>query len=139
MQDATPVDASGVERLTALLDELKRLVDWLHGRVASSSDAERDGHDAADSGLTGKGFLHTLKLMLARVLDDPGSLASHYGSFAGLVLDAAQQKLDLEPEPGDRRFKDPLWRSSPLHRMLLQVYLGWQRTLGEGAALHARR
>lgn len=128
MREAAPVDASGIERLNALLDELKRLVDFLHGRVAGTTAT---GGETSDSGLTGKGLLHTLKLMLARVLDDPGSLASHYASFAGLVLDAAQQKLDLEPEPGDRRFKDPLWRTSPLHRMLLQVYLGWQRTVGE--------
>lgn len=130
MHEAPPVDASGIERVNALLDELKRLVDWLHCRVAG---APGTGGDTSDSGLTGKGLLHTLKLMLARVLDDPASLASHYASFAGLVLDAAQQKLDLEPEPGDRRFKDTLWRTSPLHRMLLQVYLGWQRTLGAWA------
>jgi polyhydroxyalkanoate synthase len=128
MREAGPVDASGIERLNALLDELKRLVDFLHGRVAG---ALCPGEDTSDSGLTGKGLLHTLKLMLARALDDPASLASHYASFAGLMLDAARQKLDLEPEPGDRRFKDPLWRTSPLHRTLLQVYLGWQRTLGE--------
>lgn len=130
MAEAQSPDAAGVERLHALLDELTRLVDWLHGRVAGPPDAQ-DPPDIREPGLRGKGFLHTAKLILARVLDDPGSLAAHYASFAGLVLDAAQQKTDLEPDAGDRRFKDPLWRTSPLHRMLLQVYLGWQRTLGE--------
>lgn len=120
-------DAEGIERMQALLDELRRIVDWLHGRMTGAPPSESA---QADSGFSGKGLLQTLKLMLSRVLDDPASLASHYATFAGLVLDAAQQKLDLEPEPGDRRFKDPLWRTSPLHRALLQVYLAWQRTLG---------
>jgi len=139
MDVAAPQDAAGVERLNALLDEAKCFVDWLHDRVAGTPAAAGKANEGGltgepkDSGLTGKGLLHTLKLMLARVLDDPSSLATHYAKFAGLVLDAAQQKLDLEPDAGDRRFKDPLWRTSPLHRMLLQVYLGWQRTLGEWA------
>jgi polyhydroxyalkanoate synthase len=132
MPEGEPTDAAGIERLTALLDELKHLADWLHARVAGGLPGA-DGDGAPDSGLTGKSLLHTLKLMLARALDDPASLASNYASFAGLVLHAAKQKLDLEPEPGDRRFKDPLWRTSPLHRMLLQLYLAWQRTLGEWA------
>jgi polyhydroxyalkanoate synthase subunit PhaC len=129
MDRAASPDASGVERLAALLDEARRLVDWLHERVVPPDAAVPPG----ESGFKGKGLLHTLKLMLARVLDDPSSLATHYAKFASVVLDAAQQKLELEPEAGDRRFKDPLWRTSPLHRTLLQVYLGWQRTLGEWA------
>lgn len=128
MQGSIPVDASGRERLAALLDELQQLVDWVLRRVAGGDAI----HAApADSGLTGKSVLHTLKLILARVLDDPDSFASQYANFASVVLDAAQQKPGLEPEPGDRRFKHPLWSTSPLHRMLLHVYLGWQRTLGE--------
>jgi polyhydroxyalkanoate synthase len=130
MDRAASPDASGAGRLHALLDEAKRFVDWLHDRVAGPHEG---GAEPPDSGFAGKGLLHTLKLMLAHALDDPSSLAAHYGKFAGLVLDAAQGRLDLEPEPGDRRFKDPLWRTSALHRMLLQVYLGWQRTLGEWA------
>jgi polyhydroxyalkanoate synthase subunit PhaC len=129
MDRAASPDGSGVERLAALLDEAKRLVDWLHERVAPPDGAAPPG----ESGFNGKVLLHTLKLMLARVLDDPSSLATHYAKFASVVLEAAQQKLDLEPDAGDRRFKDPLWRTSPLHRTLLQVYLGWQRTLGEWA------
>lgn len=128
MQGPNPVDASGSERLAALLDELQHLVDWMLRRVAGAAEVNAA---SSDSGLTGKSVLHTLKLILARVLDEPDSFARHYANFAGLVLDAAQQKLDLEPEPGDRRFKHPLWSTSSLHRMLLQVYLGWQRTLGE--------
>lgn len=128
MEGPGALDRAGIERVQALLGELQRLVDWLHGRLTGSRVPD---DAAADSGLTGKGLLYTLKLILARALYEPASLASHYAAFAGLVLDAVQQKLDLEAEPGDRRFRDPLWHTSPLHRTLLQIYLAWQRTLGE--------
>ncbi|QKW53491.1 PHA/PHB synthase family protein [Streptomyces buecherae] len=31
------------------------------------------------------------------------------------------------PDPDDRRFQDPVWRSHPYHRHLLQAYLTWSR------------
>ena len=130
--DARLADPAGVQRLQRLLGELAGFVDWLRERHLGPG-AEDHAQAAADSGLRGKGFLHTLRVILARVLADPSSLAQHYASFAGLALSAAKQELDLEPAPGDRRFKDPLWRSRPLHRSLLQLYLAWQRTLGEWA------
>lgn len=143
----------GLERVQALLEEARRLVDWLHGRVlassaepdavadagsgggsganASGSDEPVSGEAAVERGLNDKGLIHTLKVMLSRVLNDPACLAAHYASFARLALAASQQTLDLEPDPGDRRFKDPLWRTSPVHRALLQIYLAWRQTLGE--------
>ena len=132
-QDATPREP-GAERLQRLLGEAAGFLDWLRERHLGVENVQggvetATGTADADSGLDGKGFIETLRAMLARVLDDPAALASHYASFAALVLQAARQQSDLEPEPGDRRFKDPLWRTSPLHRMLLQVYLAWQRTL----------
>lgn len=33
----------------------------------------------------------------------------------------------LEPEKGDKRFKDPVWTSNPAYRALMQTYLAWQR------------
>lgn len=120
--------SEGRQRLQRLLAELAGFVDWLREQHLPA------GSHPADSGLVGSGLLHTLRLVLARILDDPGSLAQHYARFAALVLEAARQESNLEPDPGDRRFKDPLWRSSPLHRMLLQVYLAWQQTLSAWAA-----
>jgi polyhydroxyalkanoate synthase len=86
-----------------------------------------DANAAADSAFRpGSGAAHHA----GPRLNEPSSLAKRYAQFARLVLEAARQELDLEPEPGDRRFKDPLWRTSPLHRTLLQVYLAWQKSLG---------
>ncbi len=127
VEDAKLADPALIERLARLLGELGGFVDWLRERHAAPETAP------ADSGIDGKGLLHTLRLMLARVLDNPGSLAEHYAAFAKLALAASRQELELEPDAGDRRFKDPLWRTSPVHRMLLQLYLAWQRTLGQWA------
>lgn len=127
--DAAPLEG-GAQRLQRLLGELAGFVDWLRESHFGSDAAQAP----ADSGLGAQGLLHTLRVMLARALDDPGALAGHYARFAALVLQAARQESNLEPEPGDRRFKDPLWRTSPLHRMLLQVYLAWQQTLNAWAA-----
>jgi polyhydroxyalkanoate synthase subunit PhaC len=134
VEDARLADPAAVERLQRLLGELAGFVDWLRERhLGADADADATNTSSAatnESGLQGQGMAHTLRVMLARVLSDPSSLAKHYAAFAGLVLQAARQELDLEPEPGDRRFKDPLWRTSPLHRTLLQVYLAWRSALG---------
>ncbi|CAD5371605.1 Poly(3-hydroxyalkanoate) polymerase 2 [Rubrivivax sp. A210] len=138
---AAPQDAQarepGAERLQRLLGEVAGFVDWLrdeHFGPVGAGDTADEAATAAESGLSSSGLLHTLRLMLARVLDDPQSLSQHYARFAALVLQAARQESELEPDPADRRFKDPLWRTSPVHRMLVQVYLAWQQTLGAWAA-----
>lgn len=131
VEDARIADPALLERLQRLLGELAGFIDWVR-----ESRLGGDGAGAAvgaDSGINGQGVLRTLGLMLARVLDNPGTLAEHYAAFAQLALAASRQELDLEADPADRRFKDPLWRTSPVHRMLLQLYLAWRRTLGAWA------
>jgi len=133
IEPAHQADPAGVERLQRLLGELAGFIDWLRERHfnPTADDLSRETSGPPDSGLRGKGLLHTLQVMLARALDDPASLARHYAGFAGLALKAARQELDLEPAAGDRRFKDPLWRTSPLYRTLLQLYLAWEQALGD--------
>ena len=131
-EDARPADAALLQRLQSLLGELAGFIDWLRTSRLHGADAGITP-GGIDSGLAGQGLLSTLKLMLARVLDNPATVAEHYAAFAKLALAASRQELDLEPDAADRRFKDPLWRTSPVHRMLLQLYLAWRRTLGDWA------
>lgn len=135
VQDLPPPDPAVLERLQRLLGELAGFIDWWRTRhLGDQAPASAPTDGPTDSGLQGRGIAHTLQLILARALKDPGSLARQYAAFAGLALQVAQQRTELEPAPGDRRFKDPLWRSSPLHRALLQLYLAWQQSLGAWVA-----
>jgi polyhydroxyalkanoate synthase len=38
-------------------------------------------------------------------------------------------KSELNPDKGDKRFRDPVWASNPAYKMLLEVYLAWSRSL----------
>jgi polyhydroxyalkanoate synthase len=134
LEDASSsIDPAGVERVQRLLGEVADFLDWLRARYFDGS-THRPPEVPADSPFSGQTFVQTARVLLARVLSDPAALARHCASFANLALSAAKQELNLEPEPGDRRFKDPLWHTSPVHRTLLQLYLGWQQSLGAWVA-----
>lgn len=77
------------------------------------------------------GFSETLALIISMALDRPETLAAHLSEFAGIAMDILMQDADNPPEPGagDRRFRDPLWRESPVLRGLMQLYLAWGDSL----------
>ncbi|MBC3988059.1 alpha/beta fold hydrolase [Streptomyces sp. AC563] len=61
--------------------------------------------------------------------DDFGSTL---GTWCGTALAHARAAMSssaagLGPDPDDRRFQDPVWRSDPCHRYLLRAYLTWSR------------
>ena len=49
------------------------------------------------------------------------------GSFAASqeMLRSLTGQSEIEPEKGDKRFKDPVWTSNPGYRFLMQSYLAW--------------
>jgi polyhydroxyalkanoate synthase len=49
-----------------------------------------------------------------------GSLAASQEMFRSLT-----GRSEIEPEKGDKRFKDPVWTSNPGYRLLMQSYLAW--------------
>lgn len=77
----------------------------------------------------GKSLLQTFRLILQVALTHPEKLAQHYASFASSALAILQKKSDIEPEPGDRRFKDPLWNENALLKSLMQIYLSWKNEI----------
>ena len=109
-----------------LLDEAHRFVDFLHKRLFSerSSAADPAAEDA-----NSKTFLQTFKIILARALTHPDSVAKHYALFAGLAIRVLQGDSDLALNGFDRRFRDDTWRSSTFYRGLLQLYLAWKQTM----------
>jgi polyhydroxyalkanoate synthase len=57
---------------------------------------------------------------------------THPMTALGGSLAASQEMLrsltgqsEIEPEKGDKRFKDPVWTSNPGYRFLMQSYLAW--------------
>jgi hypothetical protein len=117
-----PLDSATLQRLTQLLDELNKFVDFLHQRYFGTAPPP-------SSGIQDKGLLQTIQQILARALTHPESLAKHYAAFAGEVLQVLRRESDLAPGEHDRRFRDEAWRTIPFYRSLLQLYLAWSRTM----------
>lgn len=98
-------------------------------RIASDVLADPPQTVAAPDAATGKGFAETFAQVISLALEKPDLLAEHLSAFAGQAIDILRQseEIDLEPSPRDRRFRDPLWRESPVLRGLMQLYLSWNR------------
>src|SRR5215217_4790402 len=61
----------------------------------------------------------------------PQAVAQRGGSLAAEVARIAVGTSELEPEKGDRRFKDKGWKLNPAFRRLLQAYLAAGKTVDE--------
>jgi polyhydroxyalkanoate synthase len=106
------------------LGKIERLM-----RVASDVLSKPPQSEAAPGVVTGKGFVETFAQVLSLALEEPDLLAGHLSAFAAQALEILLQAdmADLEPNPKDRRFRDPLWRESPVLRGLMQLYLAWNK------------
>ncbi len=96
-------------------------------RLASDVLAEPPNTEAVPDAAVGKGLAETLAQVISLALEKPDLLAEHLSDFAGQAVDILRQseEIELEPSPRDRRFRDPLWRESPVLRGLMQLYLSW--------------
>ena len=129
-QDPPQLDSVTLQKLTHLLDEAHKFVEFLRLRFFDhTAQSDEASNDKAASGIKGKGFLQTIQIILARALTHPESLAKHYAQFAGLVLQILRRESDLAPTNGDRRFKDEMWCHSALYQGILQIYLAWSRSI----------
>ncbi len=74
-------------------------------------------------------LIDTAGTVVRGALTQPGAVArSSLGFLAELGLLAAGED-HLEPEPGDRRFKDDAWSDSAVYSSVLQTYLALCRSL----------
>jgi polyhydroxyalkanoate synthase subunit PhaC len=60
-----------------------------------------------------------------------GRVASATASLAGETGRVVAGTSEVEPEKGDKRFKDPTWDDHPLYRRLKQEYLACQQAIDE--------
>ena len=68
-----------------------------------------------------------IKAMMAQ----PSIVADQWFGFMNEMGKILTGKSTVEAEPRDRRFADPAWKSSGLHKALMQSYLAWGKTLAE--------
>jgi len=59
----------------------------------------------------------------------PGKTVRHYGRYLKELARVAAGKSQLAPDPKDRRFADPAWKSNPFYARLMQTYLATQKEL----------
>ena len=69
---------------------------------------------------------------LARYTSDVARL-----STAALAPPSDDAPLVVEPDPGDKRFRDPAWQRDPYFRVLGQGYLRWAQMMTEVADVAA--
>ena len=74
-------------------------------------------------GLAREDLVGAVGLMLRETAGRPVKALKHLKKFSGEVVRIVRDKSDLTPDPKDRRFADPTWRTNPLYRASMQYYL----------------
>lgn len=113
-------------------EPLQRLIDFLNtsSQVIDHLQVEDTAEEnQTESIFSGKSVLATIAQLINCALDNPEMLAQRYAAFSHHILEIVRGRSSLEPDPGDRRFRDPLWKESFFLRALVQIYLTWQQEL----------
>jgi polyhydroxyalkanoate synthase len=79
--------------------------------------------------------------LLKAMVTAPVRAATHYGHYLKVLAEVAQGRSELAPDPKDRRFADPAWKSNAIYARLMQAYLATQKELSsfiESSELDAR-
>ena len=76
-------------------------------------------------GLRSEDLLAGAATVFKAVTNEPTIAANQWLWFIGELGKIATGQSDRGPQVGDRRFADAAWKSSNLHRGLLQAYLAW--------------
>jgi polyhydroxyalkanoate synthase len=71
---------------------------------------------------------------LKAVTAAPVKVATHYGHYLMALSEIALGTSQLAPDPKDRRFADPAWKSNAIYARLMQAYLATQSELNHFVA-----
>src|SRR5262245_699365 len=80
-------------------------------------------------GFTGRDVFRVLQWMGEHALRQPRAILAPPAALACEPLGVLTGQSGRAPKPGDRRFQDPTWTASPLHRAWMQSYLAWRHSL----------
>jgi polyhydroxyalkanoate synthase len=78
-------------------------------------------------GLAREDLIGAVAVMLRETAGRPVTAVRHMRTFADDVVKIVTMKSDLAPDPKDRRFQDPTWRTNPFYRAGMQYYLAVQK------------
>ena len=81
--------------------------------------------------LRGEDLVQSAGIFFKAMVNEPRVAADKWLSFVGELTGIASGRSDRAPHPGDKRFADPTWKTSPLHGGLLKAYLAWGEALDE--------
>ena len=106
-------------------------------RSSSGRDASELASQAAEAA-TGQNMLsdfrindllNTAKLLFAQATKHPAPLTQEYHVFLGELKKVLSGTSDLQPELGDKRFADPVWKENKFYSTLLKSYLALDSSL----------
>ncbi len=80
-------------------------------------------------GLTPRDVADAASSLIKVMSTSPGKTAAHYGRYLEELVTVMGGKSELAPDPKDRRFADPAWKSNAMYARLMQTYLATQKEL----------
>ena len=76
-------------------------------------------------GLSSRDLYDAARAIFSAAVSHPEAAAQQWLTFVGELGKVATGDVSRKAEPGDKRFNDPAWKSSFIHKALLQSYLAW--------------
>lgn len=80
-------------------------------------------------GLRTQDLMNAAGTVMKALATSPQTVATQWMSFASEFGKIATGQSEIAPDPKDRRFADPAWKSSGLHKALLQSYMAWGKAV----------
>lgn len=118
--------------VVAKLNQLKQSVDAIRDQLQQLGSApikNKPEEQFECRPLQGKGIVDTVFDFALQVIKQPDVFVNRYSQFAKSMMDIVQLKSELQPDRGDRRFRDAVWQENPVYRIVLQTYLAWSNEL----------
>ena len=80
-------------------------------------------------GLNRGDVANAAKSLLKVIGRAPGASASHFWRYVKQLAGVSKGRSEVQPDPQDRRFADPAWKSNALFTRLMQAHLMTQKEL----------
>lgn len=81
--------------------------------------------------LRSEDFVEAANTFVKAAISQPKVAVEQWWSFVSELTKVTNGETSRAPEPGDKRFNDPAWKSSAFHQRMLQSYLAWGNAVNE--------